>query len=333
MVDYKIHMAQIDPNGLCNSGCWFCPVAYSPNPIQAKKNMPIETLNNILKQLVDGKGDFVSENFNFIYTAHYNEVLLYKHFEEMLGLFRCYGFQTIVLTNGTPLTPAKTDIIKQYKDVVYGICFNIPESDQVKWAKAVGMPESMFPKLINNLSYAIQQLPEMFAEKRMSIQVNGMNQMSLSQYGGWLDMLPNAPQIDLNPETGSLSSATNGFREMFPGLQIYEMPHLIDRAGHLDKMKVITNINGIKNHAKKNNSRVIGCGNGREVGGRPNGWVHINANGDMFICCNDYDFETVFGNINEKPIKEIWNSKEHREMVEHSYKTLCTTCAAAIWGD
>jgi hypothetical protein len=51
----------------------------------------------------------------------------------------------------------------------------------------------------------------------------------------------------------------------------------------------------------------------------------------MFICCNDYDFETVFGNVNDKPIRDIWMSKEHIDMREHSYKTLCTTCAAAIW--
>jgi pyruvate formate-lyase activating enzyme-like uncharacterized protein len=48
---YKIAMAQIDPNGLCNAGCWFCPVAYSPNPELGRKNMPIDVLENILKQL------------------------------------------------------------------------------------------------------------------------------------------------------------------------------------------------------------------------------------------------------------------------------------------
>lgn len=325
-------MAQIDPNGLCNSGCWFCPVAYSPNPEFAKKNMPIETLQEILFQLDQGKGKFVSDSFNFIYTAHYNEVLLYKYFEEMLGLFRCYRLQTIILTNGTPLTPAKVDIIKQYKDVVYGICLNIPESEPGLWSKAVNMPESMFSKLVNNIKYAIEQLPEMFTEKRISIQVNGMNQMSLSQYGGWLDILPNAPKINLDLEEGSLVKAVEGFKKMFPGMQVYEMASLIDRAGHLDKHQVITNIQGIKKYAKKDNQKVIGCGNGIEVGGRPNGWIHINANGDMFICCNDYDFETVFGNINEKPIKDIWMSKEHKDMIDHSYKTLCTTCAAAIWG-
>lgn len=330
---YKVSMAQIDPNGLCNSGCWFCPVAYSPNPIQAKKNMPIEQLEDILQQLVCGKGDFVADSFNFIYTAHYNEILLYKYFEEMLGLFRKYGFQTIVLTNGTPLTPTKTDIIKKYPDVVYGICFNTPSADAERWSKLVGMSEKMFERLKSNIQYAIEQLPEMFSEKRMSIQVNGVNQMSLTEYGGWLDTLSNAPKFDMDPVAGSLSTEVKEFKELFPGIQVYEMPSLIDRAGHLDKHQVITNIKGIEKHAKRNKKRVVGCGNGIEVGGRPNGWIHINANGDVFICCNDYDFETVFGNISDAPIRDIWMSESHQNMIKHSFENLCTTCASAIWGD
>ena len=49
-----IKVAQIDPNGLCNSKCWFCPVAYSPNPAIARKNMPINDIESILKQLHAG---------------------------------------------------------------------------------------------------------------------------------------------------------------------------------------------------------------------------------------------------------------------------------------
>lgn len=327
----KIAMAQIDPNGLCNSECWFCPVAYSPNPEVGKKNMPIEKLDEILKQLVDGKGDFVSEDFSFIYTAHYNEILLYKHFEEMLGLFRCYGFKTIVLTNGTPLTRAKTDIIKKYPDVVYGICFNTPSANAERWSKMVNLPEKMFERLKDNISYAIEQLPDMFNEKRMSIQVNGITKMSLTEYGGWLDMLPNAPDLNLDPDNGSLATEVQEFNQMFPSMNIYGMPSLIDRAGHLDKHQVITNINGINGHAKKDKTRVVGCGNGIEVGGRPKGWIHINANGDMFICCNDYDFESVYGNVNDKPIKDIWMSQEHLDMIDKSFNSICKTCSAAIW--
>ena len=232
---YKIAMAQSDPNGLCNSECWFCPVAYSPNPELGRKNMPVDVLEGIIKQLHDAKGDYVTDNFDFIYTAHYNEVLLYKHFEEMLQIFRKYGFKTIVLTNGTPLTQAKTDIIKQYQDVVYGICFNIPSSRPEEWAKLTGMNVKMFDKLLQNINYAIEELPDMFRNKTMSIQVNGVNKFSLVEYGGWLEQLSSAPTMDLDPETGDLATEVNGFRDFFPGLQVFPMPSLIDRAGHLDK--------------------------------------------------------------------------------------------------
>lgn len=326
-------MAQIDPNGLCNVGCWFCPVRYAENPLAQRTNMPIEVFENIIEQLMAGKGTFVDENFNFIYTAHYNEVLLYKHFTEMLEVLRKHKIRTIILTNGTPLTKAKTDLIRDYQDVVYGICFNIPASEPEEWAKATGKPVKMFDKLMEQVTYAVEQLPDMVASKQMSIQVNGINKNSLVEYGGWISQLKEAPEMDLDPTTGTLSRMANGWREKFPGLQVYEMPHLVDRNGHLDTHQVITNIEGIKLKEKKNYTRVIGCGNGREVGGRPNGWVHIAANGDLFICCNDYDFETVFGNANEKPLKDIWMSVEHKMMTAKSFANFCKTCVHAIWAE
>lgn len=330
---YKISMAQIDPNGLCNSECWFCPVAYSPNPEFAKKNMPIELFESIIKQLIDGKGTFVSESFNFIYTAHYNEVLLYKYFPEMLEVLRKYKIKTIILSNGLPLTKNKIDLIKDYQDVVYGICLNIPASHKEEWAKLTNKPESMFSKIIDNINYAIESLPEMIKDKNLSIQVNGINKMSLTEYGGFITKLSNSPDFDLDVDSGSLSKEEAGFKQLFPLLNIYQMPSLIDRAGHLDKHNIITNIDAIKEKSKRDNKRVVACGNGAQYGGRTLNWIHINANGDTFICCNDYDFETIFGNVNQKNIEDIWMSLEHKEMIVKSYNTFCTSCSAAVWGN
>jgi MoaA/NifB/PqqE/SkfB family radical SAM enzyme len=218
---YKISMPQIDPNGLCNVGCCFCPVRYAENPLAQRMNMPIETFENIIDQLMAGKGTFVTDNFDFIYTAHYNEVLLYKYFPEMLEVLRKNKIRTIILTNGTPLTKAKTDLIKEYQDVIYGICFNIPASEPEEWAKATGKPVKMFDKLIEQLTYAVEQLPDMVASKAMSIQVNGINKNSLVEYGGWIQQLKNAPEMDIDLETGTLAKMTNGWKNMFPGLQVY----------------------------------------------------------------------------------------------------------------
>jgi MoaA/NifB/PqqE/SkfB family radical SAM enzyme len=330
---YKISMAQIDPNGLCNVGCWFCPVRYAENPLAQRTTMPIETFESIINQLVAGKGTFVSENFDFIYTAHYNEVLLYKYFPEMLEILRKNKIRTIVLTNGTSLTKARTDIIKQYQDVVYGICFNMPASEAEEWASATGKPVTMFDKLLDQVSYAIEQLPEMVKNKTLTIQVNGINKNSLVEYGGWIQQLINSPKIDIDPVNGTLARMSKGWREKFPDVHVYEQPYLVDRNGHLDTHQVITNIGGIVNKEQKGKTKVVGCGNGRDVGGRPNGWLHVAANGDTFICCNDYDFETVFGNINEKPISDIWMSIEHKMMTVKSFDSFCKTCVHAIWGD
>ena len=55
---------------------------------------------------------------------------------------------------------------------------------------------------------------------------------------------------------------------LFPGLHVYGMPHLIDRVGLLDD--VITNKEGIHKYLKASQeNKVVGCGNGIEVGGRP----------------------------------------------------------------
>lgn len=326
-------MAQIDPNGNCNSKCWFCPVAYVPNPEIGKKTMPIELFESLIRQLHEGKGKFVSENFSGIYTAHYNEVLMYAYFEEMLEVLRKYNMGTVILSNGTPFTKKRIDVIKKYQDVVRGICLNIPAAEADLWSRLTGFPEATFEKMIDNIKYAHVELEPYIKSKAFSIQMNGMNMNSLSQHGGWLDVLPSAPKLDLDVETGDLRRNYLKFKEMFPDTQIFEMPSLVDRAGYLDVHGIITNKTGIEkyltDHGKK--TRVIGCNNGKEVGGRPNGWIHVNANGDLFICCNDYDFGTTFGNLNENTLEEIWWSDRHREMVEHSYNTMCRTCASAVW--
>lgn len=322
-------MAQIDPNGLCNAGCWYCPVAYEKNPISANKPMSVETLESIVSQIKDGIGEFVSEDFHFVYTAHYNEVLLYPYFKEMIEVFKKYGFKTMVLTNGVALTPAKVDLIKENLDTVLGICLNVPAADEENWAKFSGFPKTMFKKVISNIQYAVKELPSLVASNSLSIQVNGINESSLPSNGGWMEPLENAPEINLCNEGGDLDVAVTGFKSMFPGVYVYANQGLVDRAGYLLEKRVLSNTKAINTYNKKENTRVVGCSN---MGGRAETWIHINAAGKVFICCDDYNFETVFGDALVTPLKDIWMSPEHREMIKTSYKTMCTSCSHAIWG-
>ena len=151
-----IKLVQLDPNGLCNAGCWFCPVAYEENPAIGRKTMPVETIRSIIEQIKDGIGDFVDPDFRFVYTAHYNEVLLYKHFKEMLDIFREHQLGTMVLTNGIALTKEKTDLITEYKDVVWGLHFNVPSANAETWAKMTGKPVKMHQRVMDNIRMGLK---------------------------------------------------------------------------------------------------------------------------------------------------------------------------------
>lgn len=329
---YIIRAVQIDVNGLCNSGCWFCPVSYAGNPKSAIRDMEISELENIFKQLVDGKGDFVDPDLNFAYSANYNEVLLYKHFEEMLQVYRKYGFKTNILTNGVALTPKKIDLLIEYQDVVNGILLNIPASEPERWSRYVKMNIKLFDKVVSNVKYLNEKRNAGIFEPYVHLMINGINNSSLTKNGGWLDLLDNAPKIDLDNDSGELAKDAEQFKIMFPGLDISTSYHLYDRAAHLEKYGIFTQKIAIDKYLKSDNKKVIGCNGGIGIRSRTNEWIHINPNGDLFICCADYDFETIYGNVNSTSLKDIWNSKERSDMILKSYSDMCTKCSAAIWG-
>ena len=238
----------------------------------------------------------------------------------------------MVLSNGLTLTPEKVDLINKYSGVVNGICLNVPAFERDLWSKRAGVNPKLFDKLISNIEYAIDNLPLMVQYKTMSIQINGAHEYSFEDKGGWLTKGPDFPSdMDLDPITGELATQEKLARQLFPTMQIFSVPSLIDRAGELDsimsnKSSIIRNLQG-GDETKK----VIGCGNGREVGGRPVGWIHINAVGKAFLCCNDYDMEIVIGDFKTQELSDFWGKDEHVELVKKSYETICRTCASAIF--
>jgi len=333
MNKYMIKAVQLDVNGLCNSACWFCPVAYAGNPKSAIRDMPLSEIENIFIQLTDGKGDFVDPELKMVYSANYNEVLLYKEFDAMMDLYSKYNFRTNILTNGVNLTKSKTEILIKHRDSIDGILLNIPSSEADTWSKYVKMNVKLFPKVIENVRYFIEENNKLDKPIFIHLMINGINDLSLTKNGGWLDLLENAPKLDLDVQTGDLKKEHDRFKEMFPSLSISTAHHLYDRAAHLETYKIMTQGPAIEKYLMPKGSRVIGCSGGIEVRSRTNEWIHINPNGDLFICCADYDFETVYGNAFNTSIKEIWHSKNRSDMVENSYSNMCRSCSAAIWGD
>jgi len=326
----KITDAQIDPFGYCNAKCWFCPVRYKKNPIHAAKHMSVDLLDKIFSELdkeKNKKDGVVDPNFNHFFTAHYNEILLYKHLESMLLLAKCYGLKTMILSNGVNLTEEKVEILTRNREVISGINLNIPAFEEGLWQDRSGVTNRSFGDIVENVNRTMKAFPEYTKNGAFSIGVNIPTAPALEQNGGWMEMMENAPKIDMS-ENGESSQQVAIGKSLFKGLNVYPVESLVDRASILAEYKVINNAKAIERF-KGEKTKVVDCSNGAI--GRIYGWLHVNAVGETFLCCNDYEFDYVFGDMNGECLSDIWRSEKHAEMIDRALGSICVSCASAKW--
>ncbi len=291
-------MGQIDVNGKCNARCWYCPVKYQGNPEEFAVQMPVADVGRVLGALRNSA--LIPPTFRFLYSCHYNEVLLYRHFAEMIPVFRRYGFATMILSNGTPLTPEKTDLVLANPDVFWGITLNVPALERGDWAAKAGMPARMHDLLLRNLDY-------LHGKGRASIQINcatGGSGLLGKGIGGSKE---------------SAEAIARGFRARYPGFNVVLQEWLSDRAGKLERHGALT-------HRQSATRQVVGCSHSANDGGRIYGWVHINARGDLFLCCDDFDMAYCFGNLLEQPFEKVWMSEAHVDAIVRAQAGICRSC-------
>jgi radical SAM protein with 4Fe4S-binding SPASM domain len=319
----QIKFLQLDPFGYCNAKCWFCPVKYIPQPEEGSGSMNINLIDKILSEIYEEKhkqDGVVHPNFNLIALSHYNEILLYKHFEELLQLLRKFSFKCMVLSNGVSLSKNKTDVIFEYKDVVSHVGLNIPAFERDLWAKRSGFSPDTFDRLIENVKYAEQRLSHLRGD--LQIGVNGFDKTVVD--GGYLTTGSkfNDENYELNPSNGEHETQLRLAKKMFPGINVHKN-YLYDRAGTIDH--IATN----KPYLRKiqQGKKVVGCNNG---GDRSKEWLNINSAGSVFLCCNDYNFDYIFGNVKDQTIREIWLSEKRNEVVKRAYSEICTNCYSAV---
>jgi hypothetical protein len=216
----------------------------------------------------------------------------------MFDLYRKYGFKINVLSNGIALSPEKADILKNNLDCINEILLNVPSIDKDRWAKYTNMNSSIFDKVISNLDYAYGVI-----RSKMIIMVNGLNNNSMLENGGWVTVLNNAPELDLDVENGSLNTELSEIRMRFPEIPSFSNHHLYDRAGHLEDVNVITQSPAI-NKYMNTSLKVVGCRGGLVVKDRQRDWIHI----------------------------AIWAGHKREDAILKAQETLCRRCSAAIWG-
>jgi radical SAM protein with 4Fe4S-binding SPASM domain len=267
-------LAQVDPNGRCNCRCWYCPVAYEGNPASARLNMTTEMFDHIIEQLK-------SAGIHWLYMSHYNEMLLHPGLADLFAVLKKHGMSTMILTNGTPLTPDRVKTLIEHKEQIGGICVNAPASNLVEWAAFTRMRGESFQPMVEGIR---SLLPDFLS--RLSIQVNGNS------------AIETARQVE-------------GWQRLIPGIHAYAQTCLSDRAGRLAFMGRATE-----------RAEAQGCRNGD----RWFSFIHINARGDLFLCCDDFEMKYQFGNVSEAPIDELWCSERHAGLLEEASKEICSGC-------
>lgn len=291
-----IKLAQISPYDKCNGRCWYCPVRYYPQP--ETQHMPPDLFEKIIAEICANKGIIVSPTFDFIYTAHYNEILLYKYFPEMLETLRKYKIKTMILSNGMAFTQDKIDLVDRYRDVVIGINFNIPSFDLLQWANDVhGDQLGMKMALSNTFILLIQNVYDVYKTfgQIVSVGVNSMDSIECNK----------------RIEKG---------KKLFPGLNIYPAVGLCDRAGLLVNHGISNEAEIARNRAGK--TRIAGCQNAERL----TEWIHINAFGKVFSCCDDYYFKHEYGDFNTQRLIDIYPYELGSTVDE-----LCAKCSFARW--
>lgn len=306
----KIKSGQFDPNGKCNSNCWYCPVKYLGNPSEYVRQMPLDDVEKILANI--RSSSVIDPHLGFLYSSNYNELLLYKDFYGFIKLYKKYGFTTLLLSNASTLSKEKIDFIVNNRDTIVGLCFNIPTFNREKWKIQTGMTDKAFDRIVENMDY----LNSVWVGNKdaISIQMNCVTdpfKSSLMENG----ILTDEKLINLEAEW---------LKTRFPGFNVFVSPFLVDRAGYLKKENVLNNF---QIERPKPWERVIGCKHSLEQDdSRIYGWLHINAKGDLNICCDDYNMNYKFGNLLEQPLDDIWTSDRHIDAIEKSFNELCPNC-------
>ena len=86
------------------------------------------------------------------------------------------------------------------------------------------------------------------------------------------------------------------------------------------QVKEYSTFSGAMSRDESPPSRLASCS-------KPYNSLTIQYNGDMVICCRDYEGITKMGNVNEKSIAEVWNGEEY-DALRKTFKTseFCRRC-------
>lgn len=202
--------------------------------------------------------------------------------------------KTVLSTNASLLTREITHLILNYVDVFSFSIFGIRKYDYEKMMLGLN-----FEKTIENIDYFLRYRKEKGFKNRVLIRYVIGNNYLLRQ------------------------EAVRGLRKIY---EFWDKKGiwcswylLVTRAGNVRSLQYNT----------RQNKRLRGCW----YMNTPLTFMNILFNGDVVLCCMDSRREVILGNVKEKSLYEIWNSKLYNEVRDRIYLNkkskddfLCNRC-------
>jgi radical SAM protein with 4Fe4S-binding SPASM domain len=303
----KINVAQLDPNGLCNSKCWYCPVKYKGNPKEFINQMPIDDVEHILQNIRNSS--LLSNNFTDILLNNFNEIFLYKYFDKLIELLGKYKFTTLILTNCTTLNDEHIKIILNNKNIIRDLWIHIPIFDRELWKEQTGLTDKLFDRLCKNLD-------ELHGKVNATVHLSGVND------GEYSNIFQKKYNNSIILKEDRFEESRKKFISRYPKFKI-EVDFIIDRAGILSEYSAFKNENLLP---LTENEIVSGCNFLYGGISRLFNWLTINSVGDVFLCCNDFDMKYRFGNLLQQSLDECWQSEQHIDAIIDIFNDNCSKC-------
>jgi MoaA/NifB/PqqE/SkfB family radical SAM enzyme len=144
---HRLKIVSLETLTTCNQKCYFCPVSIAPRDDYA---MTDALFHRIVNELTAFRSTLES-----VFLQSYNEPTLDRRFLDQVRTIHEAGLPVAVLSNGSGLTPQKTDALIAMGGLRY-LCINLSTLDRERYVRDRGADH--LPVVLRNLDY-LRNLP------------------------------------------------------------------------------------------------------------------------------------------------------------------------------
>ena len=140
---FRLKVVSLEAHSVCNQACFFCPVAVDP---RKPSFMPMELYERIAAEL-----SAFRDTIEGVCMNNYNEPTADRRFVQQVAVLKAAGLPVAVLTNGSGLTPERTDALVALGGLRY-LSVNISTLERERYARDRGVDQ--LETVVRHLDYA-----------------------------------------------------------------------------------------------------------------------------------------------------------------------------------